>query len=103
MSKRNPLIPQNKSIDCDPERRRVLLGGTALAAWTLVPRWANAQNSGAYFDYYISPTGSNNNPGTQSQPWALSALSTKPAIAGKRIGLLDGTYVTTSTDFQRAG
>lgn len=45
------------------------------------------------FDYYISPTGSDSNPGTQSQPWAITALNTKRATyAGKRVGLLDGTY-----------
>lgn len=45
------------------------------------------------FDYYIGPSGSDSNPGTQAQPWAISALNTKRATyAGKRVGLLDGTY-----------
>jgi hypothetical protein len=55
------------------------------------------------FDYYIGPSGSNSNPGTSGSPWGISALSTKPQIAGKRIGLLDGTYVSTNSDFESAG
>lgn len=48
---------------------------------------------GASYDYYISPTGSDSNAGTQAQPWALTAINTKRATyAGKRVGFLDGTY-----------
>ena len=36
-------------------------------------------------------------------PWAISALSTKPQVAGKRIGLLDGTYVSTNNNYESAG
>ena len=45
------------------------------------------------YDYYISPTGSLSNPGTEASPWSIEALngSNKP-IGGKRIGLLPGTY-----------
>jgi hypothetical protein len=45
------------------------------------------------FDYWISASGSDSNPGTQAQPWAWTALYTKAATyAGKRLGVLDGTY-----------
>jgi hypothetical protein len=45
------------------------------------------------FDYYISTTGSDSNAGTEASPWALTAINTKRATyAGKRVGLLDGTY-----------
>jgi hypothetical protein len=45
------------------------------------------------FDYWISASGSDSNPGTQAQPWAWTALFTKAATyAGKRLGVLDGTY-----------
>src|ERR1700738_270524 len=55
------------------------------------PRWAAAALSG--FDYYISPTGSDSNPGTSPSPWALTAINTKRALyAGKRVGVLPGTY-----------
>lgn len=45
------------------------------------------------FDYYIGPSGSDSNPGTLGSPWAITALWTKASTyAGKRLGLLDGTY-----------
>lgn len=45
------------------------------------------------FDFYISPTGSDSNPGTLASPWAITALMSKTStIAGKTVGLLDGTY-----------
>lgn len=45
------------------------------------------------FDYYIGPSGSDSNPGTQGSPWAITAINTKQATyVGKRVGLLDGTY-----------
>lgn len=64
--------------------------GSALAD---APNLLTAAESAATFDYYISPTGSDSNPGTQSQPWAITAINTKRSTyAGKRVGLLDGTY-----------
>ena len=49
------------------------------------------------FDFFIGPSGNNNNAGSQGSPWALSALSAKAAqIAGKHIALLDGTYPITT-------
>lgn len=52
----------------------------------------------ATFDYYISPTGSDSNDGlTTGTPWAITALNTKRATyAGKRVGLMDGTYDTSA-------
>lgn len=78
-----------------PRSRRNLLKSGALIAGALLvpwrPRWADAQT--VTFDYYISPTGSDSNPGTQAAPWAITAINTKQSVyAGKRVGLLDGTY-----------
>ena len=56
---------------------------------------ATTQSTAASYDYYISVTGSNANPGTQAQPWAITSLNdaVKRALyAGKRVGLLDGVY-----------
>jgi hypothetical protein len=53
---------------------------------------------GSSFDYYISSTGSDSNPGTLGSPWAITSLAdaTKASLmAGKRVGLLDGTYRVT--------
>lgn len=49
----------------------------------------NIGGSTASFDYYISPTGSDSNPGTLASPWSLNAINTKSATyAGKRLGLI---------------
>jgi hypothetical protein len=75
--------------------RRSLLkrGGYAVLA-TAVPslmRTARAQTTN--FDYYIGPSGSDSNPGTQGSPWSITALNTKRSVyAGKNVGLLPGTY-----------
>lgn len=56
---------------------------------------ATTQAATTGFDYYISTTGSDSNPGTLASPWAITALNdaAKRALyAGKRVGLLNGTY-----------
>jgi hypothetical protein len=72
-----------------------VVAGTAWLQW---PREvAFAQSSSATFDFYISPNGSDSNPGTIDRPWAITALNTKRSTyAGRRVGLLDGTYSTAS-------
>lgn len=41
------------------------------------------------FDYYISADGDDNNPGTLSAPWSITALNSKMAVyAGKSIGII---------------
>jgi hypothetical protein len=79
--------------------RRSLLKQGAYAALALraapsLVGTARAQTTNSSsFDYYISPTGSDTNPGTQSQPWGITAINTRGAdYAGKRVGLLDGIY-----------
>jgi hypothetical protein len=47
----------------------------------------------ATFDYYISTTGSDSNPGTLASPWALTAINSKRSTyGGKRLGIIAGTY-----------
>jgi len=52
----------------------------------------------ATFDYYISTTGSDSNAGTLAAPWAITSFQNTSAnnskMAGKRIGLIAGTYST---------
>jgi hypothetical protein len=80
--------------------RREFLGyGSAIVGASILgplyPRLASAQSAG--FDFYISPTGSDSNPGTLASPWAITAINTKQsAYAGRRVGLLDGTYACSS-------
>lgn len=79
-------------------RREVLRKGAAIAAVGVLapslPRFARAATGP--FDYYISTTGSDSNAGSLSSPWAITSLKANNAnnakIAGKRVGLLPGTY-----------
>lgn len=69
----------------------LLVPGLVVAPGFLLPA-ARAQSASSY-DYYIAPTGADGNPGTQSSPWAITAINSKQAqYAGRRVGLLDGTY-----------
>jgi hypothetical protein len=79
-------------------RREVLSRGAGLVCALALPQllMQRAFSQTATFDYYISPSGSDSNPGTQSSPWAITSLVDTSAnnkkIAGKRVGLLPGTY-----------
>ena len=94
-----------KSNCSDISRRDVLRAGASIIpACLILPAWltANAQTTSTTFDYYISPTGSDANPGTLASPWAITSLTLNTknahnvanchAQAGKRIGFLPGTY-----------
>ncbi len=78
-------------------RRDLLRAGSVLAPSILVfpqfmarKAWGQTTQS---FDYYISPSGSDGNSGTQSSPWAITSLNSKRSTySGKRVGLLDGVY-----------
>ena len=77
--------------------RRTLLkqGGCAALAGAVplalrVPRAAAATTT---FDYYISTTGSDANPGTLASPWSITALNAHRSVyAGKRVGIIAGIY-----------
>jgi hypothetical protein len=93
-----------------PTSRRAFLryGGGVVGASLLVPYWLRnaVAQSVASFDFYISPTGNDSNPGSQASPWALTSLlnprvttahnstiqANQAKMAGKRIGVLPGTY-----------
>lgn len=79
------LIGSAVATALSPARAVILRGGAAILA------------SGASFDFFISPTGSDTNAGTLASPWAITAINTKSATyAGKRLGLLPGTYSVAS-------
>jgi hypothetical protein len=90
-------IPSHRT-PWSPSRRDVLrYGAAALAATAIAPLWTRrAAAQSVAFDYYISTTGSDGNPGTLASPWALSSLlSSSPnqsKMAGKAIGVIAGTY-----------
>ncbi len=90
---------QNSSrrVSASLSRRDVLRAGgmllpVAAVAPALFTRVSRAA-SGGTFDYYISTSGSDGNPGTLSSPWAITAINTKQSTyAGKNVGILPGTY-----------
>lgn len=81
-------------------RRQALIAtGSALLLPQIVKarRGKGGINVGQPFDFYISPTGSDTNAGTLAAPWAITAINTKQATyAGKRVGLIAGTYDVSS-------
>jgi hypothetical protein len=93
---------KSKTTAAPLSRRDLLRAGSLLVpAAALAPgiftRSAQAQASTSTFDYYISPSGSDSNAGTQGSPWSITAINTKQATyAGKRVGLMDGTYTVYS-------
>jgi hypothetical protein len=89
-------------------RRKVLRGGVAAAAIAWVPlistRRAFAQ-SAAPFDYFVSPNGDDNNPGTLASPWSITAFNSKMSTySGKRVGIIgDVAGVQTPIQFGTVG
>jgi hypothetical protein len=70
----------------------LLLPATAVAP-ALFTRVSQAATTSSAFNYYISTTGSDSNPGTLTSPWAITAINTKQSTyAGTRLGILPGTY-----------
>ena len=55
--------------------------------------------SAVSFDYFISPKGDDNNPGTLASPWSITALNSKRSTyAGKKIGIIgDQGVIQTGT------
>lgn len=71
--------------------RTISPAAAALFATGLAP--SVSASGAATFDHYISTTGSDSSAGTFAAPWAITAINTKQATyAGKRLGLLPGTY-----------
>jgi hypothetical protein len=99
MSRRSKYIV--KAADHHAVSRRDLLVRSAqiasvLALSPLAIRRALAATSATTFDFYISTSGSDSNAGTVSSPWAITSLRdnspNNAKIAGKRVGLMAGTY-----------
>lgn len=76
-------------------RRKVLEGGMLTALASALPfAWVRRAFAAppTTFDYYISADGDDNNPGTLSQPWSITALNSKMSLyGGKTIGIIGNT------------
>lgn len=95
-------LNSSRRIPGSLSRRDVLrAGGLLLPATALAPalftRVSRAATTSTAFDYYISTGGSDSNAGTLASPWAITAINTKSSTyAGKRLGILPGTYDVSS-------
>jgi MYXO-CTERM domain-containing protein len=55
-------------------------------------------------EYYVSPTGSDSNPGTQASPWGTVQKAASTAVAGDTVWLRGGTYSPTAgITFSKSG
>jgi MYXO-CTERM domain-containing protein len=54
-------------------------------------------------EYYVAPTGSDSNPGTQASPFATLQKGADTAVAGDTVWLRGGTYKTTTPKSSGAG
>jgi hypothetical protein len=79
-------------------RREVLARGSRLGVLLALPElWIpKAWSQTAPFDYFISTSGNDSNPGTLAQPWAITSFEIASPnfnkMAGKRIGIMAGNY-----------
>jgi hypothetical protein len=76
-----------------------------------------ATPSAGTFDFYISPTGLDTDPGTQANPWSIMSINSSALtpgstaqqranaalMAGKKVGLLPGTYVLPQGHYDPVG
>ena len=60
---------------------------------------SNLKSAAIGTTYYVSPYGSNSNPGTEARPFQTIAYAASLASPGNTIILEDGTYTTTSPTF----
>ena len=57
------------------------------------PGPGQAQSAGSGVTYYVSPSGSDANPGTQARPWKTPGYGSKRLKAGDTLVLMGGRYV----------
>src|SRR5205085_12352035 len=70
---------------------------TVLAALTVAASFAQG------YVYYVSPSGSDGNPGTQAAPWRTIQHAASTLVAGDTAILMDGTYTEGSIAFANDG
>jgi hypothetical protein len=64
-------------------------GPTSTGDSGTTPPAGDGGESGMKFDYFISPTGDDNNAGTLASPWSITALNSKQTIySGKHVGII---------------
>lgn len=67
--------------------------------WAL---FAIAPGSSLAATYYVSPSGNDSNPGTQTAPWATITKAAATVVAGDTVNVLAGTYIDLNATYDRA-
>jgi MYXO-CTERM domain-containing protein len=74
------------------ERPTKMVRRPSLLVWSVVSLGLFATTSALAAEYYVSPTGSDSNPGTQASPWGTVQKAASTAAAGDTVWLRGGTY-----------
>ncbi len=77
--------------------------GHGLLSWLLVGVGFFAARDALAAEYYVSPTGSDSNPGTLAAPFATIQKGADTAVAGDTVWLRGGTYAITTPNTGGAG
>ena len=75
----------------------------SLLFWLVAGLGLFAAKNGFATEYYVAPTGSDSNPGTQASPWGTVQKAADTAAAGDTVWLRGGTYAITTPKSSGAG
>jgi hypothetical protein len=71
--------------------------------WLLVGLGFFGTKTALATEYYVSPTGSDSNPGTLASPWGTIQKGANTAVAGDTVWLRGGTYAITTPNTSGSG
>src|SRR5664279_1798551 len=74
-----------------------------LQLWLLVGLGFFGTKTALATEYYISPTGSDSNPGTLAAPWGTIQKGADTAVAGDTVWIRGGTYKITTPHTSGSG
>jgi MYXO-CTERM domain-containing protein len=85
------------------ERPTKMVRRPSLLLWSVFGLGLFATTSALAAEYYVSPTGSDSNPGTQASPWGTVQKAADTAVAGDTVWLRGGTYAITTPNTGGSG
>jgi len=85
------------------ERPTKMVRRPSLLLWSVIGLGLFVTTSTLAAEYYVSPTGSDSNPGTQASPWGTVQKAADTAVAGDTVWLRGGTYAITTPNTSGSG
>jgi len=85
------------------ERPTKMVRRPSLLLWSVIGLGLFVTTSALAAEYYVSPTGSDSNPGTQASPWGTVQKAADTAVAGDTVWLRGGTYAITTPNTSGSG